>query len=206
VKFFPEQGFMSYLPLNIDMQDRVVLIVGGGRVATRKALALLKAGAEVRIVSPVLSEELTACEAAGEIKVRTREFAPPDMEGAFMVITATANAQANAAAAAEARRRGILVAVTDDPEAGNCMFPAVLRRGELEIAVSSSGRCPAFSAQVRDVIGNVISEEYGAALVQLSEEREKLLTEGNDSTYNAVILRTSAKKVVAELSGSKESP
>jgi precorrin-2 dehydrogenase / sirohydrochlorin ferrochelatase len=197
---------MSYLPLNIDMQDRVVLIVGGGRVATRKALALLKAGAEVRIVSPFLSEELAACEAAGEIKVRTREFASPDVEGAFMVITATDNAQANAAAAAEARRRGILVAVTDDPEAGNCMFPAVLRRGELEIAVSSGGRCPAFSTQVRDVIGNVIGEEYGTALAQLSEEREKLLTEGNDSTYNAVILRSSAKKVVAELSGSKESP
>lgn len=197
---------MSYLPLNIDMQGRVVLIVGGGRVATRKAETLLKAGAEVRIVSPSLSEELAAYEAAGDIKVRIKIFAPPDMEGAFMVITATDDAGANATVAAEARRRGVLVAVTDAPECGDCMFPAVLRRGDLEIAVSSGGRCPAFSAKVRDVISDVIGEDYGPALERLSIQREKLLTEGNDSTYNAKIVRSNVESAIAELSGNKEMP
>lgn len=194
---------MAYLPLNIDMQDRVVLIVGGGRVATRKAETLLKAGAEVRVVSPAISEELAAHEKAGEIKVRIKAFSPPDMEGAFMVITATDDTATNGAVAAEAKRRGILIAVTDAPEEGDCMFPAVLRRGGLEIAVSSGGRCPAFSAQVRDVIAGVIGDDYGAALECLSSQREKLLTEGNDSTYNATIVRTSVQSVIAELSGRK---
>lgn len=197
---------MSYLPLNIDMQGRVVLIVGGGRVATRKAATLLKTGAEVRVVSPVLSEELAAHEAAGEIKVRIKTFVPPDMEGAFLVITATDDAAANAAVAAEARRRGVLIAVTDAPESGDCMFPAVLKRGALDIAVSSGGRCPAFSAKVRDVISDVIGENYGVALEQLSVQREKLLTEGNASTYNAQIVRSSVESAIAELSGRKEMP
>jgi precorrin-2 dehydrogenase/sirohydrochlorin ferrochelatase len=197
---------MAYLPLNIDMQDRVILIVGGGRVATRKALTLLKAGAEVRVVSPLISEELMACEAAGEIKIRLRTFAPPDMEGAFMVITATDDAAANATVAAEARKRGLLVAVTDAPESGDCMFPAVLQRGHLEVAVSSGGKCPAFSAQVRDVIAGFIGEDYGAALERLSAEREKLLTEGNDSTYNAQLVRSGVQSVIAELSNRKEQP
>jgi len=195
---------MSYLPLNIDMQGRVVLIVGGGRVATRKAETLLKAGAEVRVVSLVLSEELAAHEATGEIKVRIKTFVPPDMEGAFLVITATDDAAVNAAVAAEARRRGVLVAVTDAPDNGDCMFPAVLKRGALDVAVSSGGKCPAFSAKVRDVIADVIGEDYGTALQRLSGEREKLLTEGNTSTYNAQIVRTSVECAIAELSGRKE--
>jgi len=123
-----------------------------------------------------------------------------------MVITATDDAAANAAVAAEARRRGVLIAVTDAPESGDCMFPAVLKRGALEIAVSSGGRCPAFSAKVRDVIAGVIGEEYGAALERLSDEREKLLTEGNDSTYNAKIVRSSVESAIAELSDRKEIP
>ncbi len=195
---------MSYLPLNIDMQGRVVLIVGGGRVATRKTEVLLKAGAEVRVVSPALTEELAAHEAAGKIKVRIKTFVPPDMEGAFLVITTTDDAAANAAVAAEARRRGVLVAVTDAPESGDCMFPAVLKRGALDIAVSSGGRCPAFSAKVRDVIADVIGEDYGVALEQLSNQREKLLTEGNASTYNAKIVRSSVESAIAELSNRKE--
>ncbi len=197
---------MSYLPLNIDMQGRVVLIVGGGRVATRKAETLLKTGAEVRIVSPALSAELAAYEAAGEIKVRIKSFVPPDMEGAFLVITATDDADVNAAVATEARRRGVLVAVTDAPESGDCMFPAVLRRGTLDIAVSSGGRCPAFSAKVRDVIADIIGEDYGTTLERLSIQREKLLTEGNDSTYNAKIVRSSVESAIAELSSRKDMP
>ncbi len=80
--------------------------------------------------------------------------------------------------------RGILVAVADNPAAGDCTFPAILQRGDLEIAVSTGGRCPTFAVDVRDCIAEHIGDEYGMILDQLAAEREKLLTNGSSSTYN----------------------
>ena len=93
----------------------------------------------------------------------------------------------------------MFVVVADAPEQGNCIFPAILRRGDLEVSVSSNGRCPAFAAQVRDVIAGIIGEEYGVALGHLAAEREKLLTEGNHSTYNASIMRALSERLITEL-------
>ena len=94
--------------------------------------------------------------------------------------------------------------MTDAPELGTCTFPAMLRRGNLEISVSTGGRCPAFAALVRDVLATVISDDYGIALEQLALEREKLLTEGNSSTYNKQILRAHAMRLINELTEHKE--
>ena len=197
---------MGYLPLNIDMRNRKALIIGGGRVAGRKAEALRKAGAEVHVVSPEVSGEISFLATAGCINLRTGLFEPSDMDEVFLVITATGDADVNAAIAAEARARGILVAVTDAPDRGDCIFPALLQRGDLEITVSSGGKCPAFSAQIRDLIAGYIGEDYGAALERIAQEREKLLTEGNDSTYNARIVRCSVQKAIVELLNRKGMP
>jgi siroheme synthase (precorrin-2 oxidase/ferrochelatase) len=98
------------------------------------------------------------------------------------------------------------VTVADSPESGNCTFPALLRRGELEISVSTGGQCPAFAALIRDHISAIISDDYGNALEQLAEEREKLLTEGNESSYNAEIVRAHAQRLMAQLTNKKEAP
>ncbi len=197
---------MPYLPLNIDLHDRTALVVGGGEVACRKVRALLAADASVRVVAPAMVPEISQLAASGAVVARVGCYHAEDMENVFLVVAATNDAGVNDRVAGDARQRGILVAVTDAPEVGNCTFPAVLRRGGLEIAVATGGRCPAFAALVRDRLAGVIGDDYGVALERLAVEREKLLTEGNDSTYNNKIVRLLAARLIAELSGHKESP
>ncbi len=190
---------MPYLTLNIDIQDRTALVVGGGTVALRKVGTLLAAGARVQVVAPALAEGLETLRQSGAISVRSASYGPADLEGVFLVVAASDNREVNAGVARDARERGILVAVANAPKLGTCTFPAILRRGELEIAVSSGGRCPAFSVQVRDRIAGVIGEEYATALERLAAEREKLLTEGNGSTYNAKLVRFQAERALGQL-------
>lgn len=197
---------MPHLPLNIDMCNRAVLVVGGGAVASRKVKVLLEAGAVVHAVALSLGRELADLWSAGIITAQVAAYEPADLEGAFLVIAATDSTDVNRTIARNARERDVLVSVADAPESGNCTFPALLRRGGLEIAVSTGGRCPAFAVLVRDRIAGVIGEDYGTALEQLAEEREKLLTEGNGSPYNATIVRSHAQRLMAELTTHKEAP
>ena len=195
---------MPHLPLNIDVRGLTALVVGGGAVAERKIVSLLASGATVNVVAPNLTHELTQLAADGAVLLKSGSYEPCDLNGAFLAVAATDDPETNRRVASDARQRSMLVSVTDSPETGNCTFPALLRRGNLEVGVSTNGTCPGFSAVVRDVIAEVISEEYGALLSILAVEREKLLTEGRHSTYNNQILRSRARELINELNKHKE--
>ena len=197
---------MPHLPLNIDVRGMTVLVVGGGNIAERKIMALLGAGATVRIVAPELTPEITRLVSAGAIKVKTGYYQASDLTDSFLAVAATNDPQTNRRIAADARHLGMLVAVTDEPESGNCSFPALLRRGNLEISVSTNGTCPGFAAAVRDIISTFIGNEYGEILEVLAAERENLLTEGKGNTYNKQILRSRVRQLLAELSTRKDIP
>jgi precorrin-2 dehydrogenase/sirohydrochlorin ferrochelatase len=152
----------------------------------------------------MLISEITEREAEGTVAVRIGTYEVSDLEGVSLVVAATDDTLVNRKVAADARQRGILVSVADQPEEGDCLFPALLRRGGLEITVSTGGRCPVFASEVRDIIAGVICDDYGGLLEQLAAEREKLLTEGNGSTYNKTVLRSRAKHLIAELSKRKD--
>lgn len=195
---------MSTLPLNIDMHGKTAVIIGGGRVALRKLHSLLVTGADLRLVAPEVCSDIVALAASGSICVRIGHYAVTDLANAFLVVAATNEPAVNQAVAADAGMRGILVAATDNPSAGNCIFPAVLRRGNVEIAVSTGGRCPTLAADIRDIIADVIGEEYDVVLQQLATEREKLLTDGSPNTYNKRVLRSLAERLIAELAERKD--
>src|SRR6185369_15826080 len=112
-------------------------IVGGGKVALRKLLALLAAGATIRLVALEVCPEIAELVVAGSISVHIRCYSAADLDHAFLVVAATDDAAVNLSVAADAMQRGVLVSVVDDPLVGNCTFPAVLRRGALEITVST---------------------------------------------------------------------
>jgi len=120
------------------------------------------------------------------------------------VVAATNDPQTNRTIGADARQRGILVNVADVPTLGNCTFPAVLRRGNLEISISTGGKCPGFAIEIRNLIADIIGDEYGRILETLAIEREKLLTEGNPSTYNTTILRSRTREMISQLIIHKE--
>jgi len=199
-----EENEVPHLPLNIDARGMTVLVVGGGAVAGRKIKSLLDAEATVTVVAPELSPEIARLAAAGAITVKTGCYQAIDLAGVFLAVAATNDPGTNRRIAADARQRGILVAVTDEPGSGNCTFTALLRRGDLEVSVSTNGRCPGFAATVRDQIATVIGQEYGLILATLAAEREKLLTEGRHSTYNNKILRSRARELINELTEHKD--
>jgi precorrin-2 dehydrogenase/sirohydrochlorin ferrochelatase len=190
---------MPTMPLNINMQGKKALLVGGGPVATRKMHRLLEAGSNVTIVTLSASQEMENLQSVGSVVLNLEAYDTSCLDGVFLVVAATGSQDVNIRIAKEAKERGILVLVADAQEEGDCTFPAVLRRGELEIAVSSGGRSPAFSAMVRDRIAQIICEEYGILLERTAVEREKLLTEGNTSTYNNKIVRDLAERLIDEM-------
>lgn len=195
---------MPTLPLNICMQGKTAVIIGGGNVALRKIHSLLAAEADIRLVAPQVCAEIAELAAAGSISLRLGNYAASDLDSAFLVVAATNDGAANLAVAADAAERGVLVSVADNPTEGNCTFPAVLRRGDLEIAVSTGGRCPTLAAGIRDIIADVICNEYGQLLEHLAAEREKLLTDGSSSTYNGQVLHSLARQLILELTERKD--
>jgi len=192
-----EEVGMSTLSLNIRMHGKQAVIIGGGTVAARKVRTLQAVGASVRVVATNITSEIAELKDSGAISVRFGTYTGSDLDGAFLVIASTNDALVNRQIFDDANGRGLLVSVVDNPAVGNCTFPAILRRGDVEIAVSTDGRCPTFAAVVRDCIAEHIGHEYGVILEQLAEEREKLLTNESPGTYNAQVLRSLARSLLA---------
>jgi len=195
---------MHRLTLNLNMFGRTVLIVGGGQVAVRKLGVLLPTGALLKLVAPEILPDIAALQQEGRVTVRMGAYDERDLEGVFLAIAATNDRQTNQGVARAARQRGILTVISDRPDEGDVTFPAVLRRGDLEIAVSTGGRCPAFAVGVRDLIASRIGPPFGVALDRLATEREKLLTDGNGNSYNEQVLRSLARETLAGLTEPEE--
>ena len=132
-----------YYPIFLDLQGRPAVVVGGGRVAARKAAALVEAGARVRVIAPRLVPELQAHQ------VERRSYRPGDLRGAVLAFAATNDRRVNHAVAVEATRRRIPVNVADSLEECTFIVPARVSRGGLEIAVSTGGRSPRLAKQLR---------------------------------------------------------
>ncbi|HIJ86094.1 MAG TPA: bifunctional precorrin-2 dehydrogenase/sirohydrochlorin ferrochelatase [Desulfuromonadales bacterium] len=195
---------MLTLALNIRMQGKLVVIVGGGAVAARKLKTVLMAGAHARVVAREICPEISELKNSEAVEIREGSYMATDLDNAFLAVAATDDSTTNEKVRGEAEKRGIMVTVADNPSAGDCTFPVVLQRGDLKIAVSTGGRCPTFAVDVRDQIAGHIGSEYGVILEQLAAAREKLLTNGSSSTYNATFLRSLAKRLIAEFTERKE--
>ncbi len=164
---------MYHLSLNISGQ--LCIIVGGGKVAERKALSLLEAGAQVRLISPQLTDTLHELAAARQIDWLARPFQPGDLADALLVFAATDSAAVNKAAAQEAAAAGKLVNVADAPELCGFQVPAVVRQGDLSIAVSTNGKSPALAARIRKELEAEYGPEYAVLLDLLGRVRAETL-------------------------------
>lgn len=171
---------MRYYPVYLDIQNRKCLVVGGGSVGTRKVKTLLSCGAAVTVISPALAPELAAMAASELISVEKRPFRPRDLEGAFLVIGATSDVEQNKAISREAARLNIMCNIADYPEACSFILPSVLERGDLMIAVSTSGKSPAFAKKLRRDLEKQFGEEYALFLDLMGAVRKKLLKEAHE--------------------------
>ena len=188
---------MRYFPINLEVSGKPAIIVGGGAVAARKCSALLDAGAHVTVIAPRLDSILAQMSIKGEIHHVAREFSPGDLAGAFLVFAATDSPLVNRVVAEEAKARNILADIADAPGLGSFTLPAVMRRGDLQIAVATGGKSPAMARHIREQLEVLYGPEYGTALELLGNLREKLLTEQGNNAYNKQIFNDLAERLPA---------
>jgi precorrin-2 dehydrogenase/sirohydrochlorin ferrochelatase len=160
-----------YYPINLEVRGRTCLVVGGGKVAARKARDLAAAGAAVTVVAPDVAPGLKADD---RIDVRERAFRDTDLHGAFLVVVATDDDVLNRAVARDAADFGCLVNVADCPALSNFIVPATLRRGELLVAVSTGGASPALSRRIRERLEEQFGPEYADFVEVLGEVRREV--------------------------------
>lgn len=165
---------MKYYPAFLDLRERTCLVIGGGAVAERKTLSLLAAGAEVTVVSPGLTPKLRELATSAKINYFSRSFEDRDIIGAFLVIAATDSAEVNTAVARLCRARNILVNVVSPPDESSLIVPSVVERGDLVIAVSTTGISPALSRKIRQELEERYGREYEVFLKKLAVIRKKL--------------------------------
>jgi precorrin-2 dehydrogenase/sirohydrochlorin ferrochelatase len=161
----------------LNLSGRKCVVVGGGKVATRKVAGLLDAGAEVLLVSPEATPELREMANAGKIDWRRRHFAHPDVEGALLVFASTNDEVVNDLVMLAARSKGILVNVASGPGGGDFLLPAVYRDGPVTVAVDTGGAAPALSAHLRDVAGKALPQRAGELAETLGRLKRALTAE-----------------------------
>ncbi|VXB63459.1 fused siroheme synthase 1,3-dimethyluroporphyriongen III dehydrogenase and siroheme ferrochelatase; uroporphyrinogen methyltransferase [Pseudomonas sp. 8BK] len=152
---------MDFLPLFHKLQDRPVLVVGGGEVAVRKARLLSDAGATLRVVAPEIRDELREMASARSGEVRLRDYQSADLQGVALIIAATDDEPLNAQISAEAQALGIPVNVVDAPKLCSVIFPAIVDRSPLIVAITSGGDAPVLARLIRAKIETWIPATYG---------------------------------------------
>jgi siroheme synthase-like protein len=153
-----------YYPVFLDLRGRSCVVVGGEGPAEEKVDALLRAGAEVTVVAPGLSPRLAGEAAAGRLRHLARSYRPGDLAGAFLAVSAAADPEIDEAFHREAETRGVPANVVDDPGRSSFIAPAILRRGHLAVAISTSGKAPALAVRLKERLAGQLGEEYARFL------------------------------------------
>jgi precorrin-2 dehydrogenase/sirohydrochlorin ferrochelatase len=170
---------MKYYPVHLDINNRKVLVVGGGSVGTRKVKTLLDCGARVTVVSPEVSRQLRELAASGDIKLAERSYQSEDLNGVFVVIGATDDERLNQQISSDADRLNTLCNIADRPEVCNFILPSIVQRNDLVITISTSGQSPALAKKLRKALENQFGEEYGTLLQLMGAIRKKLLQQAH---------------------------
>ena len=189
---------MTLFPMFLKLEGRSCLVVGAGNIAESKIRSLLVAGATVRVIAPHARKSVTDWARAGVILWDARPFEPRDLEGIFLVIAATASTELNALIFREAQGRQILCNAVDDPEHCDFYFPAVVRRGHLQLAVSTAGRSPALAQRLRRELESQFSPQYAGWLEELGNTRNHLFQTNPDPEKRRSLLHTLASRKAFE--------
>jgi siroheme synthase-like protein len=156
----PMKKRFPYYPIFLDIEERAVLIVGGGEVCARKAETMLKYGGRVTIVSPMFTEEIERWAAEGTVALRRKKYEEADLDGASIIIASTDDPCVNARVARDARRRKIPVNVVVVTHLCEFIVPAIVEAGSIQIAVSTGGKSPALARTLKEDLKRTIGREY----------------------------------------------
>jgi uroporphyrin-III C-methyltransferase / precorrin-2 dehydrogenase / sirohydrochlorin ferrochelatase len=166
---------MSLLPIFLKLDGRPGLLVGAGNVALEKLNTLLTTGLRLRVIAPQAKPQIRQLADEGRIEFVQREFDPSDLDGNFIVIAATDNPEVNATVYRESVQRGILVNSVDDPPHCDFYFGSIVRRGDLQVAISTAGESPSVAQQLRREIDDQLPADLGPWLKEIGQLRREIL-------------------------------
>jgi precorrin-2 dehydrogenase/sirohydrochlorin ferrochelatase len=190
---------LRYYPVFLDINARKCLVVGGGSVGTRKIISLVECGAIVTVVSPETTEKLQTLAHEGVITLKNRPYRPADMEGMFLVFGATDQELLNRQINQDAERLNCLCNIADRPEVCNFILPATVKRDDLVIAISTSGKSPAFAKQLRRQLEQQFGHEYATFLSLMGRIRSLLLKEKHAPEEHKPIFNQIIKSDIIDL-------
>jgi precorrin-2 dehydrogenase / sirohydrochlorin ferrochelatase len=186
-------------PINLDLKNRLCVVLGGGNVALRKVKTLLAAEARITVIAPVLTGDLAHLVESGRIDWLGKKYETGDLRGFFLVICATNNSQTNVWAAIEAKREGSLVNVVEPAYLSDFTVPAQVRRGDLLLTVSTGGKSPALARQLRRELEKDFGDTYGAWLEKLALLRKEMRSRLESSHDREMFWRQALDAEVLEL-------
>jgi len=189
---------MSLLPIFLKLDGRRCLLVGAGAVALDKISSLLKTELELRLVAPDARPEIQQLHSEGKIDWIQRKFSPSDLDGSFMVIAATDSPKVNAEVYLESVKRGILCNSVDDIPNCDFFFGSVVSRGDLQIAISTTGESPAFAQQLRREVDVQLPDDLGPWLQTLGALRREILSSHPRNEGRRLLLHQLAQRQVCE--------
>jgi precorrin-2 dehydrogenase/sirohydrochlorin ferrochelatase len=167
---------MSILfPMFLKLEGKRCLVVGAGKVGEPKIASLLDTGARIRVIALEANEAVRKWAEEAKITLELRPFVPADLDGTFLAVVATASRGLNASIYNEAQGRGVLCNVVDDPAYCDFYYPAVVRRGDLQIAISTNGQSPSLSQKLRQQLERQFGPGYAQWITQLGDTRKLVL-------------------------------
>ncbi|HYK37078.1 bifunctional precorrin-2 dehydrogenase/sirohydrochlorin ferrochelatase [Alloacidobacterium sp.] len=190
---------MSLFPIFLKLEGRRCLVVGAGEIAEGKIQSLLAADAHVTVVAPEATLGLTAIARPGRIEWNQREFVPGDLDGVFLVVAATNVPEVNATVYREALQRNVICNAVDDPPNCDFYFPSIVKRGDLQIAISTAGESPALAQQLRKEIDEQLPDNLSPWLAALGELRREVLAAMPAGDNRKLLLHDLAQRSVCEL-------
>jgi precorrin-2 dehydrogenase/sirohydrochlorin ferrochelatase len=191
------------------LEGKRCLVVGAGNVGEPKIAGLIDTGARVHVIALRANDAVNKWAAAGKIFLELRAFAPDDLDGTFLAVVATASRALNGSIYREAQRRGVLCNVVDDPEHCDFYYPAVVRRGDLQIAISTNGHSPSLSQKLRQQLERQFGPGYAQWVAELGETRKLVLSsdlgpERKRELLHSLASREAVKAAIAEESAKNE--
>ncbi len=188
----------SLFPMFMKLTGRQCLVVGAGRVGEPKIGGLIDTGAHIRVVAIEATQTVREWARTGKIELELRVFSANDLDGAFLAIVATASRSLNELVDREAQRRGVLCNVVDVPDYCDFFYPAVVRRGDLQIAISTSGQSPSLAQKLRQQLERQFGPGYESWVAELGETRRLVLASELDRERKQNLLHSLASREAFE--------
>ena len=188
----------NLFPMFMKLAGKQCLVVGAGKVGEPKIGGLIDTGARIHVVAIAASDQVREWADAGKIELELRAFSSSDLDGKFLAVVATASRSLNERIYIEAQRCGVLCNVVDVPEYCDFFYPAVVRRGDLQIAISTAGQSPSLAQKLRQQLERQFGEGYTAWVEQLGATRRLVLASDLDKETKRELLHSLASREAFE--------